>query len=411
ARATGDGAALQELAEATGHVGGSAGAAALRAWLAEHPDGELRPVLAAMRALGWLRDAAAVPLLARTLNEHLAPPSEAPGDREMGAWQRPVYLAATAAEALGRIGGPEAERALLAALPELADFQAYTLACGDHPWLVGCHSSPLHYRLLEALDALGSRGAGPSVPVLVRSLPMDKDRALLFEPDSYEALTARVIQRSGRAGEVVETCLAWLGDAAAARAPDLWEAVSASPHAEAHIRPHSPAARAAQELSVVCLDPAYAPRVRAAAERAWRASESEERSWVCFLLFRALGRLGDAASVDLLRTALAGPDEASFGFHPPPNHWAYQAMPPFFRAAAARALGELGDPTAVPLLRRVVEGFGNATAVRCAAAEALGKLARPADLPALSRLADDYPEWSTRRVLEEARDRLRAAAR
>jgi hypothetical protein len=41
-----------------------------------------------------------------------------------GFRQKPTYLAATAAEALGRIGGTEAEQAILAALAKLGNFQA-----------------------------------------------------------------------------------------------------------------------------------------------------------------------------------------------------------------------------------------------------------------------------------------------
>lgn len=393
-------------AEALGHLGGQAAAAALSAYLKEHPDGELRMLMAVMRALGHVGNGAAVPQLERLLRDNLAP-VEGTGDREAGFWQRPVYLAATAAEALGWIGGPHAERALLAALGELADFAQYTLHCGDHPWLVGCHSSPVHYRVLEALDALGSVNTGPLVPAILRSVPMDKDRALLFEPDSYEALTSRVVQRSGRAGEVVETCLWWLGDPQAVAAPDLVAAVSESPHAEAHIRPHTPAARAAQILCVTCLDPAWGPRIQARAQDYVNRPDSEERSWVCFFLLRALGHLRAPQGATVARDVLTGqPTEASFGYCPPPDHWVFRAMSPFFRAAAAFALGQTGDPADVPLLMRLMDDFGNAPAVRDQAAVALGKLATQDQLPALQQLATGYPEFAIRRSLQEACDRV-----
>lgn len=388
--------------EALGHVGTKAAGDALAAWIDAHPDAELRVLMAALRALGNCGDAGHIPGLTVILHANLAP-VDLPGDREAGFNQRPVYVAATAAEAMGRIGGPEAEAALIDAFGKLAIFEEYTLRCGDHPWLMGCHSSPVHYRILEALDGMGSTATGRIVPAVLRSVPMDKDRALLFEFDSYEALTSRVIQRSGRASEVIETCLAWLGDPEAARVDDLDIPASQSPFAESHIRPHTPVARAAQILSVVCLDPAYAPRISAVVNDYLRRPVSEERSWVCFMLLRSLARLkGPDAAECALQVLREEPAEAEYGYNAPPNHWVFKAMNPFFRAAAVYALGEAGESSSVPLLRQLLADFGNAPTVRHEAAVALGKVTPRDGLPDLAGIAADYPDFATRRALLEA---------
>ena len=392
----------QQACEAWGHTGDAKARAALRRHLAEHPDDELRVLMAAMRALGQLGDAEAIPQLASILQANIVQTRMGAGHEE-GKQQRPVYLAATAAEALGRIGTPDAEQVLRDIVPKLADFSIYTFNCGDHTWLMGCHSSVIHYRILEALDRLETAGTAALVPIFLRSIPIDKDRGLLYELDAYETLTARAIRRSGRCEATIETCLAQLGDPQAQAADDLIAAVATSPHAQGHIRRHEPAARAAQILSVVCHDPRFAGRIRARLAHFAAQPAGETRSWVCFFLARILGQLRDRESLLLLRTLLVqGKREADLGTNPPPNHWAFKAMKPFHRAAVAHALGQLGDRTVFPDLVRTLGDYANAPAVRRQAAVAVGRIGISQDLPVLRDLAQTYPELATRRCLQEA---------
>ena len=66
----------------------------------------------------------------------------------------------------------------------LREFWFYSFRTGDHEWLMGCHSSIPHYRILEALDAMGSDKAGPigangvipKGPDLGLDRPHDRDR-------------------------------------------------------------------------------------------------------------------------------------------------------------------------------------------------------------------------------------------
>jgi HEAT repeat protein len=400
ALASDDRLAAYAAAEALGHTGGPAGPAALRQWLQTQANADLRLLEAVLRALGHLQDAEAVPALASLLETNLVMPGEGVGGREAGFAQRPVYLAGAAAEALGWIGTPAAEAALVAAVPRLPSLEACNLACGDHPWLMGSHPPVIHYRVLEALDAIGTRLEAGALPVFLRAIPMDKDRALLYERDDYETLTARVLQRSGRASEVVETCLAVLGDAAARRQEGLLRSATESPHAEAHIRTHSAEARAAQVLAVVCLDPSYAARAR---ERlvAWLTqAPSETRSWVCFMLVRSLAWLHDREAVPLLVRILGEePVETAAGTHAPPAHWVHKAQKPFFRAAAAYALGEIGDAAAVPALKSLLANPENAPAVREQAAVALSRLGNEPPVAELAKLAQAEPDLATRRAL------------
>ena len=294
---------------------------------------------------------------------------------------------------------------LTEALPKLLDFWQYTLWSGDHSWLMGCHSSVLHYRILEAFDSMETKVDRPGVLAALRAVPIDTDRGLLYETDAYENLTARVVNRSGLGGSVIEACLAVLGDTDFEPADDLKAAAAASPPAVS-VLPHDPESRAAELVSVVCDDAAYAARIRRAFER-YRAMEpSRKRSWVCFYLGRCLGKLRDGDSVAMLVSCLKDDaTEASFGLEDPPNVFVYKAMTPFYRAAAADALGRIGDTKAVATLFDVVKDFDNALSVRHAAAGALGLLCGPEHSSQLRKLAADYPEVSVRRAILEAHDK------
>jgi len=415
---------------ALGHVGGDAARAALRQFLASEKDKNPYPPFVgdnrtdsftfaadsplnprtlqeAVRAIGYLADAPAVPLLREALTGNLEPKS---GN---------LYLAEAAIEALGRIATPEAETALLDAFARLKDYWHYVGWYSDHPALYACHNCPLHARIIEALDGLGSVRAGPIVPQLIRSVPTDPDRALFPENDDYETLMGRVVRRSGRGDELVETCLALLGDPLAKPSEELKQAVSTTFAAWAGTP--APDNRAAQVLSAVCRDRKYEPRVRAAYER-YRARPEDpisrplgnpdwipQRHWVLFFLGRALGNLGSGDSVPTLLASLAAElNEARHGRPDPsePNiHFLQLEYTPCWRATAAWALGHVGDRQAVPVLLSVAGDLRNATDVRHAAAEALGRLADPACHAALEELARQYPEHSVRRAL------LRASAR
>lgn len=385
---------------ALGHIGGPAGKAALRAYVAADKGADLRAMLEALRGLGHLQDAEAVGVLRGVLEANLPKiPQKPKGNPEFGSLQRPVHLAGCAAEALGRIDTPDARAALVQAVPQLVEFWHYTTTSGDHSWLMGCHSSVPHYRIMEALDALSAAETAPLVPVFLKSVPIDTDRGLLFENDGYEVMAGRVVNRSGLAPRVIETCLAVLGDEKAQPDAGLKDAVTASPPASS-VGPLCAESRAAQTLSVVCLSPEYAPRIAAALDRYRATPPSRTRSWTCFFLARTLGKLRAPAAVDSLMACLTqDATEASLGRIEPPNVFLFKAMTPYYRAAAGYALGEIGDRRAAPALLKVVADMDNAMDVRHAAARGLAMLRDPATQADLKKLAADYPEVATRRVL------------
>ena len=422
---------VRRAAVALGHTGGDAAREALRQYVARErnnnplpawrqagnrgdaarfnslSDVNPRTLQAATRAIGYLGDTASVPLLAETLATHSDP---ATGN---------LFLAEAAVEALGRIGTPEAEAAMIAVFAGLKVYPDFTYWYGDHEALMSCHASPVHYFTIEALDAMGSTGAGRIVPHMIRCVPIDPDRALLLGSDDCETLTGRVIRRQGAGPAVVETCLAILGDPDAKPNKEIQEALSTTIRCwGGHPGPEN---RAAQILSLVCRDARYEPRIRAAFER-YRAKSTDIKRvfdtgipivdalpikhWVCFYLARTMGNLKDPQSVASLIASLEHqPTEAAQGRPDPLGPgviFLHNDLTPCWRAAAAWALGQIGDRRAVPALLATVGNLENAPDTRHAAAEALGQIADPSSLIPLRRLAADYPEVSTRRALRKA---------
>jgi HEAT repeat protein len=432
---------VRRAAVALGHVGGDAARAALRRHLTQareanpYPawrrdgshrgDGAMfnslaavnpRPLQAATRALGYLRDTAGVPMLADTIARFSEP--------ETGN----LFLVEAAVEALGRIGTPEAESALTTALARLKEYPEFTRWYGDHDALIACHASPVHYIITEALDRLGSTNVTAVVPALIRSVPTDPDRALLLGNDDCEALVGRVIRRTGMERTVVETCLAVLGEASAARDKSI-EAALAATHQAWGGKPDLEN-RAAQILSLVCRDPHFEPAIRAALLRFQSrpvdiprvfdtgipvVNRLPAKNWVCFFLARSLGNLRAPQSVETLVAVLKdSPTEAASGRPDPLGPgvlFLHNDLTPCWRAAVAWALGEIGDPRATPVLLQVLADLDNAPDTRHATARALGQIAEAASLPAAQKLAADYPEVSVRRALREACVAMEARAR
>ena len=426
--ATGDRDTVRRAAVALGHTGrGEEAAAVLRdyltreginnpypEWRKKHSgdnarfnsldEANPRTLQAVARALGLMKDEAAVPLLAETLSQHCDP---ATGN---------LFLAEAVAEALGRIATPAAEEALIRTFAGLKDYIQFTRWYGDHDALMACHASPLHAIIIEALDRNGSTKAGDIVPHLIRSVPTDPDRALMPGNDDYESLVGRVLRRNGKEAAVVDTCLALLGKPDVVKDAGIESALRKVHGAWAGTP--GPEIRAAQILSLACADRRHGAAVLAALHR-HRANQNTiprvfdkgipvvnelpVKNWVCFYLARTLGNLGDPTWVDGLLTALheAPPEHAGGSPDPlgPGVLFLHNDLTPCWRAEVAWALGRIGDRRAVPDLLSLVADRANVTDTRHAAAVALGRLADDATRAEMARLAEQEPEISTRTAL------------
>ncbi len=422
---------VRRAAVALSHTGSRRAAVALRAYVDTHrhenpyptwraaghmgdaarfnaqADVNPRTLQAVVRTLGTLRDDASIPLLESILEENLDPATAN------------LFLAEAAIEALGRMEHPRADAVLIDAFAKLRPYPQYTRWYGDHEALMACHVSPLHYFIVESLDRRRLKNLRQLVPHLIRSLPIDPDRALMLETDDYETLVARVIARSGAQSSVVETCLALLGDPSAQADADIHKAVTDIHRCWAGAP--TPKIRAAQVLSIVARDSQYESRVLSALQRYSRRNHDIPRvfqtgipvvdrlpakNWVCFYLARSLGSIGSTAALSALLESLhTTPPEAATGRPDPLGVgvlFLHNGLTPCWRAAVARAIGEIGDRSAVPALLRVIGDLQNAPDVRLAAAQALVRLATGDQRSSIRKLAEDYPDWATRRELFRA---------
>ena len=397
-----------------GHIGGPAARDALRTYARRCLDMNdttcTRSLFDAMLSLGHLRDTEAVALLDEILKTHIQLPKV----------ERSAKLAEAAVESLGWIGGAEAEKALIQRSNDLLPIAQYNIALGDQPdsWGSNLGCSSVHYRFLEAFDAMGSKLPESAVWAFVISLHVNYDQPLLQESDTYETMLARVVQRSGRLDTIIDTCFAMI-DVGEGPVNEEFKQVLLSRLANQHYAQMNRGnvtftipQRVAYILSVLGIRPQDAPRFQQAFERHrkryfeirrdYLGLETGACAWICYHSLETLGRLEDADRYDLFLSALMDPPESVDGFDSACNPLAFLSTTPHYRVAAAFALGQIGNHDAVDDLLKTVNNFDNALEVRHLSAKALVKLCNKSDLKALRATADDYPEVHTRRVLLNA---------
>ncbi len=397
-----------------GHIGGAPARDALRSYARRCLDAkdttDLRSLVDAMRGLGHLRDPKAAALLSSILEVHLVLPQG----------ERSAKMAEAAVEALGRIGDAEAETVLLRQCRNLRPFWHYNLALGDQGggWGDYLSCSPVHYRFLEAFDAIGSKLPESELWALVLSLNMSFDQPLLLESDTYETMLSRVVQRSGCLDTILDSCFAMIDVEEGTINEQFKESLLQQVTGQRY--PQMPGTsvaftvpqRIAHILSVLGIRPQDAPRYKQAfvmyrdrylaIRKDYRGLETGACAWICYYSLETLGRLECADAYETFLGALMDPPEAVDGLPEPTMPLAHLATTPHYRVAAAFGLGQVGNHEAVSALLEAVKNFDNALEVRHAAARALVKLCDGRDLEVLRGAADDYPEVHTRRVLLRA---------
>jgi HEAT repeat protein len=417
---------FRQAVEALAHYGRSETMkASLRKILAEESEIDLLSRLAVIRTLGILRDEQSIPILTDILvesSERKTPPTR--HSHEFGWTAMPDHTGGAAAEALGRIGTEAAVDGLVRGFETLREFWFYTFRTADHDWLMGSVSAIIHYRILEAFEVIMTttdinvqRVIDEFSDPILRSIPIDSDRGILLDNDDYERLVGRLFAHSSLYEDYIETCLNVLqgreitNDARMRTVTDSPPAVSTGAM--------EPTSRAAMILAVLVNDRTSAEhrqRIREVFADFQQRDASRERSWTCYMLARALGRLKDKESIPIFLSCLTDEKrEFDFGSPPPPNVFLHEAMTPVHRASVAAALGMIGDPVALPVLLAITEDFHNAMDVRDAAAFAIQEIGRtltpeqktqvPADFVSrLKTVAETYPELYTGKTLSKAHE-------
>ena len=414
---------FRQAVEALAHYGKSETVkASLRKILIEEADIDILSKIAVIRTLGILRDEQSIPILSAILAdccERKTPPAN--NSNELGWTAMPDHIGGAAAEALGRIATPTAVAGLVHGFQTLKEFWFYTFRTADHEWLMGSISAILHYRILEALEAIKAttdidvqKSIDTLVESIIRSIPIDSDRGIWLDNDDYERLVGRVLAGSSLYNSYLEACLLVLEGKQ--RDTAIMKAVSDSPPAVS-TGVLEPTSRAAQVIAVLVhcgTSEEHRKRIREAFANFQKREASRERSWTCYMLARALGRLKDEKSIPIFLSCLTDEKrEFDFGSVAPPHIFLHEAMTPIHRASVAAALGMIGDPAVLPVLLATTEDFHNAMDVRNAAAFAIQEIGRRITpqrkdkvpegfVERLKVLAQTYPELYPGKTLSEA---------
>jgi len=418
---------FRKAVEALAHYGKSAAVkATLRKILAEEEQMDTLSKITVIRTLGILRDEQSVSLLTEILVDcSVKKMPHHVHSHEFGWAAMPDHIGGAAAEALGRIATPAAVDGLVKGFQTLEEFWFYTFRTADHDWLMGSISSIIHFRILEALEAIEAttdidvqKRIDTLADSIIRSIPIDSDRGILLDNDDYERLVGRVLANSALYDDYLEACLNVLEGKAGDTTK--MKTVSDSPPAVSTgaLEPTSRAAMVMMVLAHEGMKDDHLKRIRSVFADFQKRPASRERSWTCYMLARALGRLKDKESIPILLACLTDEKrEFDFGSPPPPNIFLTNAMTPVHRASAAAALGMIGDPVALPTLLAITEDFYNMMDVRDAAAYAIQDIGRqltaenkakvPGDFVGrLKTVAETYPELYPGKTLSRAHEIL-----
>ncbi len=308
-----------------------------------------------------------------------------------------------AADALGDIGGSDAQAALIEAYPRFARSLALrapkTLPRDDRPGLDPrdrMYQTPYAIALalsrMKITDPKNIEALTAIAPLLLANMPSDYDGALLYQPEAYQPITAHLIDQ------------AKIRDAALTAAFAHFELPGDAP----------------ANKTLAALATKYAGDVPYAA--IWlptlsRKSDvpnllkllTHKNGWVRINTAKAIMFLGDKRGIAPMAKLLkASKPEATFGYYgeyfnnKTQGHDEYNDPPPRWREAYARALGRLGSVEHAPLLEAIMQDDQNALGVRHAAALALDELGSDAAIAALKRAEVDHAFYSIRMVAREA---------
>lgn len=351
-------------------------------------------VQAGIRALGRLRDARAQSLLIDLLGN--------------AQWAR------YAADALGDSGGTASLEALIDAYPSYAMTMKRKapsrLPGDDRPGFEAVdrmYETPYSIALALSRFALKDEIAREKLRsiahLLVANMASDFDGAMIYDEQSFQKITAYLLDRAGVRREVCEIAFQALGQQSSPPTPPrLPEETRASLLALAMGKPGG-TSYAATWITALCRDRNYLPQLINLLEH--------QNGWVRINAAKTLMFMNEKSAVEpiaeLLRESKTEAEHGYFtgflfGQRGKQGQDECNAPSPCWREAFTRALGQLGSKEHVPLLIKLLNDDQNVLEVRYSAAVSLDALGTPDAVATLRHAASTHPFHSIRLLAREA---------
>ena len=318
-----------------------------------------------------------------------------------------------AADALGDFGSTDAVAPLIAAYPlfsrDLNNPFAKPIKSPVDDCFTGDNTQDrmleTPYAIAQALTRLVTddpehrtalRGIAPH---LLANLPSDWDGGMLYEPESFEHITAYLLQKADLADTPTVAVFAAADDY------HSWFTLKPAPIAQdhpttdqliAHLARRSvgDVPNAAAWLPALCRDPKYIPQLLELL--------THDNGWFRINAIKALMFLDAQEAVESIATLLVNaPREAEYGFSGVLEHSEYDDPAPRWREACIRALGRLNATPHTQLLIEILDDDRNVIDIRYAAAQALIELGTPVALDALKTAEKTHPFQSIRTLARE----------
>jgi HEAT repeat protein len=342
-------------------------------------------VLAGLRSLGRIGDAAAVKTLLALLDN--------------------VYLARYAAEALGDCGSDEVALALIRACAEYSE----TADAGNwwprkRPgddqagWALPDYIFETPHALASALSRMPLKSpetvAGIrsiALPLIRQLVPSDNDAAFLFEPETHQCVLAYLLERAGLRVAVRDHILSMLLKEDIGSAAALTETQRAQlANWPAFMRRQTGVAPS-KMLAILCRPGESEQPLR-------RLLATARKDWTAINVAKALLFVGDRAAAEPIAKALAESRTEKGSAYADD----YGGPMPQWRAVFARCLGDLGGEEHVELLTTLLNDDGNILGVRHAAAVALGRIGGEKAIAVLKATAVSHPFHTVQMQAREA---------
>jgi len=311
-----------------------------------------------------------------------------------------------AADALGDVGGKDAQTALIVTYPKfsrsLSLGRPKLLPRDDRPGLDPrdrMYQTP--YAIILALSRMNItdpdmlKALTLIAPSMLANMPSAYDGAMLYEPEAYQPITAHLLEKAGLRQAACDAAFEYFGQARKSADTPIGRTLAALARKYAGDVPY-----AAIWLPTLCKDSKDVPLLIGLL--------THKNGWVRINAAKAIMFMGDKRGIaPIARLLKASKPEAAFGYYgeyfkKTEGHAEYDDPAPRWREAFARALGRLGAVKHMDILVKILGDDRNVLGVRHAAAVALDELGTDEAVKVLRRIEVNHSFYQIRLAAREA---------